>query len=378
MAINWYYPRTPLAVRLADDFTDLGKERIAMFANRQKGKTLFCLNDLMPVMKERSYFTIYVDFWSNKEDPVQAFATGVAESYDLLGILDKPLRLTSFKLNTPQELGIKGELGLGIDRPELSMEAADDAIAHLLKYAEFKPIFIVLDEVQHLATRKVFESFVAKLRSFLINKAARCKYPIKALFIGSDQARLADLFKSSKAPFYKATDVADFPDLGRGFTDFTVDHYESRMQGTRLDRDESYQLFCDGGKMPGSFSDLLKEMVSTDRDDLDEAATELGYFANAVENYKEHLRKLSTQDIAILVLLAREITNLYGPESLNMISILAAKTEVTTSSAQGSIRKLENRGLIFTKGHGIWEIADSSMKIWIMENTRLIKELLNP
>ncbi len=377
MAINWYFSRTTLANKLAEDYTDLGKERIAMFANRQKGKTLFCLNDLMPAMKDRDYFPIYVDFWSNEEDPAMAFATGVAESYDLLGMLDKPLTLQSFKLSTPKELGIIAELGIASERPELTMSAADDAISHLLKYAEYKPVFIVLDEVQHLATSKKFESFVAKLRSFLINKAQRCKHPIKALFIGSDQARLADLFKSSKAPFYKATDVADFPDLGKAFTDFTVTNYESRMGVASLNRDEAYKMFSDGGKMPGSFTGLLKEMVSTDRNDLQNSAIELGYFANVAENYREHLRKVKAQDVAILILLARDIDNIYVQKSLEMIGILSKKSKVTASSVQGSIRKLEGRGLVITKGHGVWEIADSAMKAWLLENTAEIKDLLS-
>jgi hypothetical protein len=372
MAINWYFPRTALANKLAEDYTDLGKERIAMFANRQKGKTHFCLNDLMPAMKERDYFPIYVDFWSNEEDPAMAFAAGIAESYDLLSMLDKPLTLQSFKLSTPKEFGIKAELGITTERPELTMSAADEAISHLLKYAEYKPIFIVLDEVQHLATSKKFESFVAKLRSFLINKAQRCKHPIKALFIGSDQARLAELFKSSKAPFYRATDVADFPDLGRAFTDFTVNNFESRMGVATLNRDEAYKIFSDGGKMPGSFTGLLKEMVSTDRDDLQHAVTELGYFANVAENYREHLRKVNAQDVAILVLLAREIDSIYVQQSLDIIGVLSKKTGVTVSSVQGSIRKLEGRGLVITKGHGVWEISDSAMKAWLLENTAAI------
>ena len=35
MAINWYFLRTDLATKQANDYTDIGRERIAMFANRQ-------------------------------------------------------------------------------------------------------------------------------------------------------------------------------------------------------------------------------------------------------------------------------------------------------------------------------------------------------
>ena len=64
MTLNWIYHRQKLAQALADDYTDLGIDRLAMFANRQKGKTHFCTHDLMPAMAKKGYFCIYVDFWS--------------------------------------------------------------------------------------------------------------------------------------------------------------------------------------------------------------------------------------------------------------------------------------------------------------------------
>lgn len=377
MSINWYFHRDALAKRLADGFSDLGKERIALFANRQKGKTLFSIKDLIPLMEKKGFFCIYVDFWSNKDDPALAFATGVAESFEQLTLLKKPLTIKAFKLTSISNSPIGAELGIEFEKPEsYSDNEADNAIQYLLKFAKHKPIFLVLDEIQHLATSKQFEIFTAKLRSFLINKAQRSQHPIKALFIGSDQARLSGLFKSSKAPFYRATDVEDFPELGKDFVNYTLGNYQTRMGNITLDKEEAYQLFVDGGKMPGAFTDLVRAMVAEGREDLLTASKDFDYFGNAEELYKQQLSKLNPQDIAVLALLANGYEKIFTEKNLSIIANIAGKESVSKSSAQGTIKKLSRRGVVITKGHGVWELADSAMSEWIKHNSTSIRQYL--
>jgi len=378
MSIKWYFPRTTLAESLADGFTEIGRERVAMFANRQKGKTQFCLRDLMPVMKERGFLPVYIDFWSDKPDPAQAFAVGVVESYNQLPALERPHGLTDFKIKTPDLLGIGVTLGVAAQRPKLTLDAADEAIAHLLRYADHRPVFIVMDEIQHLATEPGFDPLLAKLRSFLVNRSVRCKHPIRTLFIGSDQARLADLFKSTSAPFYGATDVADFPDLGPSFTQFAAARFSDATQGLTLEGD-AMDLFTRGGLLPGAFIDLLRNMASARQTSMTDAADEYGYFAGAEQGYLEHLRKLNAQDISMLVILANGTLQPYTTKSLKMLSVLAngSTADISNSSAQGTIRKLTRRSLVITKGHGQWALADSAMAAWIKASSQHIREILD-
>lgn len=377
MSLKWNYHRRDLAEALANDYTVLGIDRLAMFANRQKGKTHFCTHDLIPAMSEKGLFCIYVDFWSKKNDPELSLAEGVAQAYERLSLFQKPLKIDAFRLSTPKGSGLRAELGITVDAPESSTQVADAAIAWTLRMADIKSVFIVLDEIQHLATDEAFEPFTAKLRSFLINKAQLCKHPIKAMFIGSDQARLADLFKSSRAPFYKATSVSDFEELGKPFTDFIVSCFEQAREPASLDRSEAYRLFNDGGRLPGSFVGLLQKMASAKRYDLRQAAEDYGYFIDAQALYREQLAKLNQQDIAMLALLSRGWQNLYAEQSLRIIGKLADKGKaITKSSAQSTLRKLSKRNLVITKGHGVWELADSSMRDWIRDNSHQVEVYL--
>lgn len=375
MNINWYFQRQPLAKHLADSYTALGKERIAMFANRQKGKTQFCLQDLLPEMESRNYFGVYIDFWSDKSDPYKAFANGVANASLRLHTFKQPLKLSSFKVSTPTTLGIKAELGLSTQSPTAFISAADEAIQYLLTIANHRPVFMVLDEIQHLATQASFDEFVAKLRSFMVNQSKTCRYPIKAIFIGSDQARLADLFKSSKAPFYRATDVEDFPELDKNFTDFMLSNYQ-QISGNSLSSEQAFDLFKQNGRMPAAFTDLIKNMLSSGINNFEQALEGGKYFADAEAMYQQQLDKLNNQDVAIIVLLARGMNRPYSESFLRSAAILAEKEEVSKSSAQGSIRKLSKKGLVITKGHGVWNISDSSMQDWLIKSTEKIKEKL--
>lgn len=377
MALQWIYHRKPLAESIASDYVDLDVGRIAMFASRQKGKTHFCMHDLMPAMRDKGFFCIYVDFWSNKKDPGLSLAEGVADAYERLSLFQKALKIDAFRLSTSKGSGLKAELGIAIDAPESSQEIADAAIAWVLRMANIKPVFIVLDEIQHLVTDEAFGPFTAKLRSFLINKAQLTKHPIKAMFIGSDQTRLAEFFKSSRAPFYKATSVTDFEELGKPFTDHIVTCFEKAREADTLDRSEAYRLFNDGGRLPGSFIGLLQKMASEKRYDLRQAAEDYGYFVDAESLYLEQLAKLNEQDLVLLALLASGWQNFYREQTLRIIGILSGKEEVVTkSSVQSTLRKLQKRSLIMTKGHGVWELTDSGLRDWIQKNSREVSEYL--
>lgn len=73
-----------------------------------------------------------------------------------------------------------------------------------------KPVLLLLDEVQHLATSPDFYDFTAALRSFM---TARSDQKVKGIFSGSSQEGLAQLFKRTKAPFFNASSQLEFPEL---------------------------------------------------------------------------------------------------------------------------------------------------------------------
>lgn len=161
-------------------------------------------------------------------------------------------------------------------------------------------------------------------------------------------------------------------------TDFVVGCFEQAREPNSIDRSEAYRLFNDGGRLPGSFVGLLQKMASAKRYDLHKAAEDYDYFTDAQALYREQLTKLNEQDIALLALLARGRENLYTDQSLTIIGKLSNKGgAVSKSSAQSTLRKLNKRNLVITKGHGIWELADSRMRDGIKENSREVGRYLS-
>ncbi|GGY58862.1 hypothetical protein GCM10011297_34380 [Bacterioplanes sanyensis] len=371
MAINWQYQRSDEAQRMCSDYVDLGVERLAMFADRQKGKTHFCLHDLLPAMSKAGYFCVYVDFWTHKERPEQSFSEAVAVAYDQLPVLKRPLKMDGFKVSKAESgAGIKAELGLATDSPR-QHSGVDEAMAWLLRMASHKPLFIVLDEVQQLAMDAAYSDFVAKLRSFLINQSKRTPKPVKALFIGSDQTRLAELFADSRAPFYGATSVSDFPDLGRPFVEFVLGCFEQATGVGDIEVGEAYRVFHEGGRLPGAYIGLLQRMASTRRFDIAKAADDFDYFVDVEALLKNRLNKLNEQDIAVLALLAQGWQSLYSQQSLRMIGSLAGKARPPSrASVQATLKKLANQSLVHTQGRGQWKIADGRLNHWLQQNTQ--------
>lgn len=372
MKLDWNFHRKTLAKQLADDYIDLGIDRVALFSQRQKGKTHFCTQDLIPEMQNRGYFCIYVDFWNKKDSPESSLAEATEQAYEDLNLLQRPFKIEGFRLTVSQGTGIKAQLGITPDSP-MAAEQADRAIRWILKVASRQPVFMVLDEIQHLTTQSAFDPFVAKLRSLLVNQAPRCKKPIKALFIGSDQTKMAEMFKQTGAPFYRASNLSEFEDLGKDFTNHVVDCFEQAREPGKLDRSECFRLFNEGGRLPGAFISLLQKMASSKRYDLAESADEFDYFTDMEDIYRDQLSKLREQDILILSLLAKGWASLYSDEGIELINQLLPQDQTTSrSSIQGSIKKLRRYGLIASKERGSWFIQDPSLAHWIRQKAHQI------
>ena len=131
-------------------------------------------------------FVIYVDFWKNKDHPERVFIEAVQKSVPL----DKAL-MSNLKNN----LGLNFEISLdsfkfGIgDKANKNKELTLSQAFNIID-AHTHDALLLLDEVQHHATRKDFENFTASLRSFMVN---RNDSKIKGIFTGSSQEGLTRL-----------------------------------------------------------------------------------------------------------------------------------------------------------------------------------------
>lgn len=363
---NWHYPRTALAKHIISGF-ELGlADRVTIFAPRKRGKTEFVVHDITPMARDQGILVVYVDFWRDKSSPARAFATAVmAARRDQESWFTQVVSKSALKTNLNL---YSGDLSVELAprRKEAEKVVVESAFEEL--EAIKKPILLLLDEVQHLATDPQFSDFTAALRSFM---TARSDHKVKGIFTGSSQEGLAQLFKRTKAPFYGASANIDFPDLGGDFVQFELDVFKGVSGGAKLDPVKANDIFNNMGKAPGLFIDLLKKMVLEQVHDLDEG---VGRFADALieeanHEFQAQWEAFGPLERALLLMISRgETRGLYRSEYKEKLQVLAPELGTPTRhSIQNAVNRLKGgtHNVIYSIEHGVWLFTDPSFEHFV-------------
>lgn len=186
-----------------------------IFAPRRKGKTTFLINDLIPIAKAHGFIVATADLWFDKAHPERVIAGALYEAIHGAGFL----RRNWLKLMRPGSLVQSVEAGAGTDGVTMKAELAKEGGLNLIELFErFRRLgngkaLLIIDEVQHLASKKDFEDLTATLRSLL----QQAHGEVFAVFTGSSQDGLHRMFRRTKAPFYQFSHEIQFPNLGFEF-----------------------------------------------------------------------------------------------------------------------------------------------------------------
>ena len=364
---NWHYPRTNLAIKIITGFKDGLADRVTIFAPRKRGKTEFVQRDISPMAKAQGILVVYVDFWRDKTSPAAAFANAV-----MAARREQENWFTNIVANS----GLKAKLQLFAGALSLEMsperrhaekEVVEAAFEEL--EATSKPVLLLLDEVQHLATDPSFSDFTASLRSFM---TARSDNKIKGIFTGSSQEGLAQLFKRTKAPFYNASSTHDFPDLDDDFVKFELEVFKRVTGGVVLDQVQAMSVFEALTRAPGRFTDLLKRMALESVHDIIEGAT---LFSDAVleednAQFREMWDSMLPLDKAILIMIARgECQGLYGADyKASLESLCPESVNCGKSAIQNAVMRLKrsNTNAIYSIEHGVWKFTDPAFEQFVL------------
>ncbi len=126
-------------------------------------KTQFITRDVIPACEKIDVLPIYIDFWSNKYSPQNAFIDAVTTTLESRRNIFSKL-LTKLKFTptlSSSGVNVKAEPdNLNAQRPTLHP-------VFVALNAHDTPVLLLLDEVQHLATSADYASFTAALRSFM-------------------------------------------------------------------------------------------------------------------------------------------------------------------------------------------------------------------
>ncbi len=271
-----YYPRTSLAVSLADalqgkDVFSDAPNGLFLAAPRRTGKSTFLQSDLMPELERRQVVVVYVDLWADqKRDPGSLIAEAVGRALmKQLGVVAKTAR--SAGLESISVGGIK------IDTSKIGKvdgSTLTDALRALAE-ASKAPVALVIDEAQHALTSEAGETAMAALKSARdqLNRPGLVR--LMLVMSGSDRDKLLRLVNTNAASFF-GSQIHRMPELGPDF----IAHIAQLIIRQRADLapvnettlNEAFQLF---GQRPQFFMEALGQVLSP-------LATHAGRFEDAM------------------------------------------------------------------------------------------------
>lgn len=344
----WHYARTKEAEKIVDGMSRGLMDRLTIYTPRGRGKTTFLNQDLMPLAQKQNFLCIYVDFWSDMSDPINAFAKGVDSALkSYRGALGDLL----------SESKNKAEFNFGVFKFSTESNPTSSAAMDKLHniFAELNKLNVnmlfLLDEVQQIGVQKEFLPFAGALRSFMNNRQDNNVFGI---FTGSNRDALTQMFSNIDAPFYQSSQEMAFPALDKDFVKYEISVFHTKTKH-ELDLDEAYDVFINLQKLPKRFIALLQHMVVNDIVDIHAAAKQFDspMQTGASTAFTQKLQTMKPLDVLLLSLIAKgQNTNLYSSDMMKHISDSLKDGEIKKFDIQNALTRLKKSNDIFSPDKG--------------------------
>lgn len=347
-----YYPRLTLAENLVRNLADGISSAFTLFAPRRMGKTQFLLNDITPTAKAMGFNVFYFSFMNENTQAIQDdFKVALIKFHDEI----RP----SSHLGKVKRVDF---LGVGIEKQDDAQSdlLINDILNQIAK--DNKPTLMLLDEVQELARMKNSEGVVRSLRTGLDTN----KNKIKVIFTGSSTNGLRAMFNDSKAPFFHFSHAIDFPTLDQGFTDFLADIYYQRT-GHLIDKTAFFQLFEKLNYTPLYLRAITQDMIINPNLPLEKAAEIRLQQMYEQSDYQTIWQKLSVLEKLLLVDILNGETGFYRAEKRKQFAEKLGISDITTSSLQTALKKLERQELITKQSDNTPMLNNSLFQRWLRE-----------
>lgn len=354
-----YFPRTKLANSLLLSLKEGILHAITLFAPRRMGKTQFLLNDVKPLAEDLGFNVFYFSFMEQSEKELGK--TFIASLIKFLDIVDGKTPNLLSKLKSIEVLGLGLEL-----QDKTGAEPATPNLTQIVNaIAEYspKPVLMLLDEVQELARVKNTDGIIRSLRTGLdINQNK-----IKVIFTGSSTNGLRTMFNDNKAPFFHFAHPLDFPHLGEDFTNFLADIYHQRT-GKEINKEAFYRLFERFHFTPLYMRSITQDMIiNPDLSLKDAAEYRLSQMSEQSDSAKTW-RELSGIEREILRAVANGEQALYSKDTREHIARVLGVENLSSSTIQGKVRKLERNELLTRNSDNSIKINNPHFHTWIIEN----------
>lgn len=372
------FRRPQVAEGIADGLMGLGPfhygSGLFLAAPRRTGKSTFMREDLIPVLADRGVLTTYVDLWADRQrDPALLISDAVkATLRGLDGWGTRAIRRSGLA-----RLSIGGALTFDVDKlgqPDgATLTDAFEAIVARTGH----PTALIVDEAQHaLGTAAGMDAmFALKAARDALNqgrpRGAALGPSLLLVFTGSHRDKLSNLVLKRDQPFFGA-DVADFPKLGRAYSDAYTRWINERLDpSNRFDEDDVWEAFQVLGHRPEILQKALKDAALGParspglKADLSDGARALR--ERIWEDYDSEFASLTRIQKAVLGQLVQEGSRFapFAAASLAAYSATAGRT-VTAGEAQSALDALRQRNIVWRNARATYSLEDQDMAEWFL------------
>ncbi len=365
--VSWHFGRPALAEHYYNLLFDSGIRRLALFGRRRIGKTEFLLQDLVPLAQQKSTGTLYCSLWENKDSPQSSLIQALLQATKTKGAQGSSMK-GRLQLSLPD----MAEAEIEVERAQHPKAATTSELSQLtaswrewLKQRGTKPVLVIFDEIQHLASSARFATLAATLRTLLDMAPAN----VRVIFTGSSHADLHRLFTNNKAPFFQFADIVPFQPMSHDF----VQHLEGifqRITSLVLPSDSLGKLFELTGRNAHVITGLTQRLVIFRTTDVEGMWQDIADNLVGPEGWcEQQWSQLSSSDRTVYLQLLRE-QEPFSEASLKMY----ARASFSRATAQKALLRLENKGLISRLGHGQYLREVPMLDLWIRDQKILLKK----
>ena len=335
-------------------------------APRRTGKSTFLREDLLPVLKQQGWTTVYADLWTNKAaDPAVLIANEVKNTLaKFAGVIAKLAKSAGL-----EKINVFGALSLNFSSLSLPENVTLADALDALVIASNTPVVVVIDEAQHaISTPAGMDAmFALKAARDRINQGAEGQR-LFLVFTGSNQDKLSRLVLKKDQPFYGCR-IAKFPLLGKRFSDDFTDFINARLASdNQFAKDDVFEAFKLVGHRPEMLRNIIADLA------LDGAAQTLaGQLKAGAAAFRERIWGAMESEFAALTRIQRAVLERilqqgadYSPfteASLKAYSALVGQ-ELTATDVQSALNALRQKNLVWQAAYGDYALEDDSMVLW--------------